>query len=104
LLLQPFVENSIEHGFKNISHYGKLSIHFETNADQLFVKIIDNGAGLQPKQTQLITPKKSLSKVIVQERLDVLFNQTEKKAWFETSTREDLSGWIAQITIPLILN
>lgn len=103
LLLQPFVENSIEHGFKNINHYGMLYIDFNTNADQLCIKIIDNGGGLQPKQTQLITPKKSLSKVIVQERLDVLFNQAGKKAWFETSTREDLSGWVAQITIPLII-
>ncbi len=102
LLLQPFVENSIEHGFKNINHYGMLRIEFNTNADQLCIKIIDNGAGLQPRQTQPITAKKSLSRVIIQERLDVLFNQMEKKAWFETSTREDLSGWVAQITIPLI--
>lgn len=102
LLLQPFAENSIEHGFKNIDYYGRLSIHFATKASQLCIKIIDNGAGLQPKQTQLITPKKSLSKVIVQERLDVLFNQTEKIAWFETSTREDSPGWVTQINIPLI--
>lgn len=102
LLLQPFVENSIEHGFKNINHYGMLRIDFNTNADQLYIRIIDNGAGLQHGQTQPITPKKSLSRVIIQERLDVLFNQMEKKAWFETSTRKDLSGWVTEITIPLI--
>lgn len=102
LLLQPFVENSIEHGFKNIDHYGMLSIHFNTNPNHLCITIIDNGAGLQPQEARLITPKKSLSKVIIQERLDVLFNQKEKKAWFETSTREGLSGWVVQINIPLI--
>ena len=102
LLLQPFVENSIEHGFKNINHYGMLRIDFSINGDQLCIKMIDNGAGLQPRQIQPVTPKKSLSRVIIQERLDVLFNQIEKKAWFETSTREDRPGCVAQITIPLI--
>ncbi|WP_162817983.1 histidine kinase [Niabella yanshanensis] len=102
LLLQPFVENSIEHGFRNINHHGMLRIDFNSDANQLCIKIIDNGAGLQSQQTQFTTPKKSLSKVIIQERLDLLFNQMEKKAWFETSTLEDRSGWVAQITIPLI--
>jgi len=101
LLLQPFIENSIEHGLKRIEYNGMLTIDFSSNSTQLCIQIKDNGAG-EARQTQPVTPKKSLSKVIIQERLDVLFNQTGINAWFETSAGNDMFGWTAKIYIPLI--
>ncbi|MCH5719731.1 LytS family sensor histidine kinase [Niabella hibiscisoli] len=101
--MQPFIENSIEHGFKSIDYGGILTISLREEANQLLIQIIDNGVGLQHQQAQTITPKKSLSKVIIQERLDVLFNRQEKKAWFEAGPNMDQQGWTARIHIPLII-
>jgi two-component system, LytTR family, sensor histidine kinase LytS len=45
MLLQPFVENSIKHGFKGISYVGKIAILFEIKRPFLHCIISDNGIG-----------------------------------------------------------
>ncbi len=50
MILQPFVENAIEHGFKNISYKGKLKITVTKKDDKVCFEIIDNGLGYQPKE------------------------------------------------------
>ncbi len=49
MILQPFVENAIEHGFKNIQHKGTLCIKVYKNEENICFDIIDNGHGYQPK-------------------------------------------------------
>ncbi|MFT4092033.1 MAG: histidine kinase [Niabella sp.] len=44
-LLQPFVENSIKHGFSKMNGLGKLNISISTNGDTMEVEIADNGPG-----------------------------------------------------------
>lgn len=46
LILQPFVENSILHGFKGISYKGYIYIKLFKVHDYVFIQIIDNGIGL----------------------------------------------------------
>ena len=50
MILQPFVENAIEHGFKNISYKGKLKITVTKKDDKVCFEIIDNGVGYKPKK------------------------------------------------------
>jgi len=45
LLLQPFVENAIEHGFKNLDKKGFLSITFSKQNSSICYDIKDNGKG-----------------------------------------------------------
>lgn len=47
LLLQPFVENSIEHGFKGSDRLGKIEINITKENDFICYEIIDNGAGFK---------------------------------------------------------
>ncbi|MBN2834691.1 MAG: histidine kinase [Candidatus Delongbacteria bacterium] len=47
LLLQPFVENAIIHGFKGIKHQGKIEIKIINDVKYLVVEIKDNGVGIQ---------------------------------------------------------
>ncbi len=49
MILQPFVENAIEHGFKGINYKGQLTIKIYKNNNQICFEIIDNGNGFQPK-------------------------------------------------------
>lgn len=52
LLLQPFLENSLIHGFEDISWHGNLEIRFQILKKQyLLISISDNGRGMPPGQT-----------------------------------------------------
>ena len=45
LLIQPFVENAIEHGFKNKADQGEISINISKRENHICYEIIDNGKG-----------------------------------------------------------
>ncbi len=45
LLLQPFVENSIEHGFKNKKDKGLITINISGTQNRISYEITDNGSG-----------------------------------------------------------
>ncbi len=49
MILQPFVENAIEHGFNNIKYQGHLTIKISPDNDLICFEIIDNGSGFYPK-------------------------------------------------------
>lgn len=101
MLLQPFVENAIEHGFKNINYKGKLRLSFRMEEDRLSIRIIDNGTGIVKTEKRL---KKSLSQSIIRERLDILFNQQEHSAYFEIQhpVTENGKGYQVNLYIPLL--
>lgn len=55
LLLQPFLENSLIHGFENNSYKGHLEISCRIIRNtHLLLQISDNGCGLSPEQTVAI--------------------------------------------------
>jgi chemotaxis protein histidine kinase CheA len=100
MLLQPFIENAIEHGFCGIDYQGKIKVVVQEIGEQLIIEIIDNGKGLQ-QLPQPKTDKKSLSSTITQERLDVLFNKEKKRASFEVSNRTEETGVIVKFCLPI---
>ncbi|WP_291943772.1 histidine kinase [Chitinophaga sp.] len=102
MLIQPFVENAIEHGFKTIDYKGFLLITFQQVAKQLVITIDDNGVGIKANMHQH-SEKKSLSQIIVQERLDLLFNKEQQLAYFSCSPKQDSNGFVVIVTIPLII-
>ncbi|UIR57288.1 histidine kinase [Sphingobacterium sp. SRCM116780] len=104
MLIQPFVENAIEYGFKNLSYMGNLQIDFYEKENHLYVSICDNGLGLQSKK-EGSQHKKSLSQVITKERLDLLYPNPDQKAGIEIipNYKEDESGYRIVIYIPLNL-
>lgn len=103
MLVQPFVENSIEHGFKSIDYPGMLTISFRQEQQQLVICIDDNGAGAQVK-THGPREKTSLSRIIVQERLDLLFNKMARVAYFEAQPKTTEQGFRATIYLPLLID
>lgn len=46
MLIQPFVENSIEHGFLGIDYKGQIDISLQLKNKYIYCKIEDNGVGL----------------------------------------------------------
>ncbi|MDE6320209.1 MAG: hypothetical protein K2M22_11010, partial [Lachnospiraceae bacterium] len=49
LFLQPFVENSILHGFENIEQGGLICITGHAEEDRFVIQIRDNGCGIRPE-------------------------------------------------------
>jgi len=45
-VLQPIVENSINHGFKDIINGGRIIVNIETLGQQVIIQLNDNGAGM----------------------------------------------------------
>jgi tetratricopeptide (TPR) repeat protein len=88
MLLQPFVENVIEHGFRGLEEEGEVNIEFFLNGDMLHVKITDNGIGFYQSQQQKdrFSSHKSMAIDITQQRLKYLNRRSNHK--FSLNIRE----------------
>ncbi len=73
MMLQPFVENAIEHGLSNITYKGLIEIEIKNLQNKLFFTIIDNGIGYTPTEM-----KREHALKIVQKRLQLLGKNDEK--------------------------
>ena len=103
MFLQPFLENAIEHGFRNIDYKGELNTTLSLHENQLEIEIDDNGSGL-PKDENRQKNKKSLSGIIMQERLKTLFGNRKERAGFEVIDKngEGDRGVLVKISMPII--
>ncbi len=106
MLLQPFIENAIEHGFRGNKNIGKVDITFELVEHNLCVTIIDNGIGIDKAKDESSTFKthKSLALKITQERLELLNKTKRKKLTFSisdiSSAENELTGTEVKFSIP----
>lgn len=75
-IVQPFVENAIEHGFKNINHTGQLKVIFSTANDQVLkAEVIDNGSGIESDMKKKNHTSRAIQ--IIQERLRLFKDETK---------------------------
>ncbi len=74
LLIQPFIENSIEHGFKNKKDKGLIIIKIYRNENKICYEIIDNGSGFKASNQS----KREHALDIFKKRLKLLGNNDEK--------------------------
>lgn len=103
MMIQPFVENAILHGFSTVKSGGILKIHFEKESDQLLTCIIDdNGIGRKKTESLKKEMNLSLSSKITQERISIFEKQFKGKFVFEIIDKPSDSGTIVRIQIPLI--
>ena len=50
MIIQPFIENAIEHGFATMTQGGELKVSIAQKNEQLYIEIRDNGQGLRTDQ------------------------------------------------------
>lgn len=101
MLVQPFIENCIEHGFRNLSYTGELSIRFYPQGTTLCIEVNDNGAGLNYNQTPA-KPHISRASQIIKDRIFLLNLKLKTNASFAISNREHTPGVNVLIKLPLI--
>lgn len=82
LLLQPFAENAIVHGFKGIQHKGILVITIQDHEQGLLIEIKDNGTGFIPEELE---HAKGSALRITNNRLELFHRQKGEWVKFESS-------------------
>jgi hypothetical protein len=101
MLTQPFIENAIEHGFKNIAYKGKLIVRIQFEKDSLQIEVEDNGIGINnAKQKEEKKEHTSLATIITQERLGYLNKNQSEKIYFDLKAIAP-SGTVVRFSIPL---
>lgn len=104
MLIQPFVENAIQHGMQNLDNKGTLQISIEKEDGLIQCRIEDNGHGIS-KTAGNNQGKQSLSTHITRERLNILSRRTGRSANLEVINKADHGqgqGTIVKLAIPFI--
>jgi sensor histidine kinase YesM len=101
MLIQPFVENAILHGFPSADYKGFISVSVICESHKLIVTIDDNGVGLKDVSTN--KPTRSMSTIITQERLNILgkrFHKPAKLRIIDKRTANLGQGLTVEVIIP----
>ncbi|WP_103866985.1 tetratricopeptide repeat protein [Aquimarina sp. I32.4] len=102
MLIQPFIENSIEHGFEDKKGNRKIDIRIKYIDKTLICTIADNGVGINTKKTAKNNTKKSLATTITTERLNILSKHFKSNGGIKIEDRAAYNeqGTIVTLTIP----
>jgi anti-sigma regulatory factor (Ser/Thr protein kinase) len=101
MIIQPFVENSIEHGFAGIDYTGIIQVQFSKKEKSLEVTITDNGAGLISSRKQS-GEHISRANQIIKDRIYLLNIKLKTKASFSIDNATDGKGVLVKIHLPLL--
>ncbi|MBI4647510.1 MAG: hypothetical protein HY738_13200 [Bacteroidia bacterium] len=74
MLIQPFIENSINHGLFNLPYKGALILEIIRQQETLTIVIDDNGIGRKEAQQNMVVKNKHISRgmELVSERIQAL--------------------------------
>jgi sensor histidine kinase YesM len=101
MIVQPFVENSIEHGFSSIDYKGHVQIRFQEDRQQLIIRILDNGKGL-PENPMQKDGHVSRASQIIKDRIYLLNFKLKTKASFSVNNVAQGKGVVVEIRLPLL--
>jgi LytS/YehU family sensor histidine kinase len=106
MLTQPFIENSLEHAFKDRKNGNKLAVRYQLINDNLLVEVEDNGIGREKALTEKKTSHKSFATDVTKKRLERLNRKNKNKMFFEIidlKTNENRpQGTKVKFLLPLI--
>lgn len=112
MIIQPIVENAIEHGFSTLTSTGNLAITISCDDDSLTIEIVDNGVGLNQKNTDKKKvgfsdmKKESMSSQLIVQHLNYYKMRYKRdfKITFEdiSDVSNTKSGTKVRIDLPLI--
>lgn len=99
MLVQPFVENAIEHGVMNSTENGKIDISFTATNKELEISVMDNGKG----EHAVKVDKQHISRAtqITTERLHLLNKQYKANA--RLFIEQKSNGFHVRLILPLNL-
>lgn len=107
MILQPIIENSFRHGFKNEDKTNHITVNFNIeNEEFLICEITDNGVGIQNKENASTATSSGISFSNINERLQLINESKNKENLVIVSNVTDefntLVGLKVTLKIPLI--
>lgn len=106
MLIQPFIENAIEHAFGSEKREKNIDIHLSYLDKKLLCTIVDNGIGIIAQKANRKQGKKSLATTITSERLKLISKDFEMKGSIQIEDRQKYNeqGTIVTLVIPYKAN
>ena len=102
MILQPIIENAIEHGKIYNQENGNIQISIDKNQrGALDITIHDNGIGIIKSQTHKLKSKKSVSMDIIRQRIDHLSKKFNQLSQIQLHSSPS-GGTIVNLILPLI--
>jgi tetratricopeptide (TPR) repeat protein len=102
MLVQPFVENAVEYGMRNITTQGLISVSYKVANGKMEVEVCNNGPGLDSENAKL-SAHRSRASEITRQRLQIIRKKFKKPVVLsmETIDPENNSGVKVFISIPV---
>ncbi|MBK8684942.1 MAG: histidine kinase [Bacteroidetes bacterium] len=100
MLIQPFLENAIEHGFASIHYLGKIQLSIRSTTSALHIVISDNGQGFVETNK---SHSKHISRAIqiTKDRLYLLSKVSKQESYYFIKNKESL-GVEIELVLPLL--
>ena len=104
MMIQPFIENAIKHGFRDTQKDGKLRIEFEDKTEYIKVLVIDNGIGLNISSQRNNKNHESMSTSIFNQRMKYIRKKYPKIPEMEIKdiTNNQSTGTKVSIFLPIM--
>jgi len=99
MIIQPFVENAIEHGFNTIDYKGLILISFVDDKEQIKISIEDNGIGNTDQKK--VKNHKSRAMQIIKDRLYLFNKQNNSSASYVIDNTKE-NGFKIIVSLPKI--
>lgn len=107
MMIQPFIENAIKHGFTNIGYCGKLQLSIVDRMEYIEVVIQDNGVGIETGREKNKLHR-SMAMEIFEKRRKIIQNKFNKDFVFNVinlkSINAELTGVKVLLKIPVLDN
>jgi len=102
MILQPFVENSIIHGLRDIKKNGHINIVYKKEDNMLVCTVEDNGIGrAKSSESKVQSNKRSLGMSITKSRIEILNKLKNTKGDFKIIDQPN--GTKIEVKLPLTL-
>lgn len=105
MLLQPFIENSIKHGIKNMENNAEISVSFSEKDDFICAIITDNGIGINtPSAASDGKEHKSMATSIFKQRMSLLKSNYPNlpEPIIKDLKEDNKQGTMVQVYLPII--
>ncbi|MBL0072529.1 MAG: tetratricopeptide repeat protein [Bacteroidetes bacterium] len=103
MLMQPFIENSIEHGIRMKDGKGSVKVKIDISDNAILLRVSDDGIG-RKKAAELESGNnghKSLAMEITHDRLEIFNRKWKKKSKLRIIDLPENAGTIVEIDLPL---
>ena len=102
MLIQPFIENAVEHAFTSVKGDKKIEVNLMYTSEKLSCTITDNGIGVDSQEVMKTKDKKSLATTITSERLEILSRDLKMKGSVTVEDRKKFNeqGTLVTLVIP----